>query len=89
MRFITTLKGRGCRFALDDFGSGLSSFAYLKILPIDYLKIDGRFIQDITHDPVAATMIEAICRIGHVMGLELVANPWNHRPPWRCYGRSV
>ncbi len=73
MRFITTLKGRGCRFALDDFGSGLSSFAYLKILPIDYLKIDGRFIQDITHDPVAATMIEAICRIGHVMGLELVA----------------
>lgn len=69
MRFITTLKGRGCRFALDDFGSGLSSFAYLKILPIDYLKIDA----DITHDPVAATIVEAICRIGHVMGLELVA----------------
>lgn len=73
INFITTLKGHGCRFALDDFGSGLSSFAYLKTLPIDYLKIDGRFIQGITHDPVAAAIVEAICRIGHVMGLELVA----------------
>ncbi|MGH8511987.1 MAG: putative bifunctional diguanylate cyclase/phosphodiesterase [Gammaproteobacteria bacterium] len=71
--FITTLKGHGCRFSLDDFGSGLSSFANLKTLPIDYLKIDGRFIRDITHDPVAAAMVEAICRIGHVMGLEIIA----------------
>ena len=71
--FITTLKGHGCRFTLDDFGSGLSSFAYLKTLPIDYLKIDGCFIRDITHDPVAAAMVEAICRIGHVMGLEIIA----------------
>ncbi|MGH8507978.1 MAG: putative bifunctional diguanylate cyclase/phosphodiesterase [Gammaproteobacteria bacterium] len=71
--FITTLKGHGCRFSLDDFGSGLSSFAYLKTLPIDYLKIDGRFIHDITHDPVAAAIVDAICRIGHVMGLEIIA----------------
>ena len=72
-RFIGTLKALGSRFALDDFGSGLSSFAYLKTLPVDFLKIDGMFIRDIHEDPIHLAMVQSINEVGHLMGMETVA----------------
>jgi diguanylate cyclase (GGDEF)-like protein/PAS domain S-box-containing protein len=72
-RFIQALKELGCKFALDDFGSGLSSFGYLKHFPVDYLKIDGSFVKEILHDPIDREMVRSINEIGHLTGKRTIA----------------
>lgn len=71
--FIEQCKALGCQFALDDFGSGLSSFAYLKYFPVDYLKIDGGFVRDMITDRNDRVLVAAINEIGHIMGMKTIA----------------
>lgn len=73
LTFIETMKRYGCKFALDDFGAGVSSFGYLKNLPVDYVKIDGVFIRSIHDNKVDQAMVEAIAQVCRVMGMQTIA----------------
>jgi len=72
-RLMARLTECGCRFALDDFGSGVSSFVYLKTMPVDFLKIDGQFAARVATDPVDRSMVEAIAKIGRAMRVATIA----------------
>ena len=71
--FIPSLRSRGCRIALDDFGAGMSSFGYLKSLQADIVKIDGSFVRDVDHDAKSQAIVHAVIAIAHEMGMEVVA----------------
>ncbi len=71
--FIEAMRKRGCKMALDDFGSGLSSFAYLKSLPVDYLKIDGQFVRDVLEDELDFALVRSINEIGRLMNMQTIA----------------
>ena len=78
--FIHTLKSKGCRFSLDDFGSGLSSYSYLKNLPVDYIKIDGAFIRDLEKDQIDFILVKSINEVGHAMGKMTIAEFVENEP---------
>ncbi len=73
IEFIRIIKKLGAKFSLDDFGSGLSSFTYLKQFPVDYLKIDGVFIKDILHDAQSYDFVRSITEVGHCLGMKVIA----------------
>ncbi len=81
VNFMGTVKRLGCRFSLDDFGSGVSSLTYLKHLPVDFLKIDGQFVKNIAHDPVNVAMVEAVNKMAAALGIQTIAE--------RVEGREV
>lgn len=73
LQFIQSIRQLGCQFSLDDFGRGVSSYYYLKTLPVDYLKIDGAFVRSMQHDAIDFAMVKSINEIGHAMGKQTIA----------------
>ena len=73
LEFIKTFRQLGCTFALDDFGSGFSSYGYLKQLPVQYVKIDGAFVRDLLSDPIDLAMVRSINDVAKAIGMETVA----------------
>jgi diguanylate cyclase (GGDEF)-like protein len=86
MEFITSLKTRGFLFSLDDFGSGYSSFAYLRDLPVDFLKIDGMFVKNMDRDQVNRNMVKTINEIGRSMGIKTIAEFVENEAILKCLG---
>jgi EAL domain-containing protein (putative c-di-GMP-specific phosphodiesterase class I) len=73
LRFMSSLRELGCRFSLDDFGSGMASFAYLKMLPVDFLKIDGVFVREVATDSTDLALVRSMNELGHVLGKQTIA----------------
>jgi EAL domain-containing protein (putative c-di-GMP-specific phosphodiesterase class I) len=84
--FMQALKVRGCRFSLDDFGTGLSSLTYLKTLPVDYVKIDGHFVRNVTHHAADECVVEAIARMARAFAIETIAERVESREVLRRLG---
>jgi EAL domain-containing protein (putative c-di-GMP-specific phosphodiesterase class I) len=73
VEFINSIKELGVKFSLDDFGTGLSSFSYLKQFPVDYLKIDGEFVRDILEDDKSYVFVRSMTEVGHALNMEVIA----------------
>ncbi len=84
MALMERLRGEGFRFALDDFGAGVSSFGYLKQLPLDFIKIDGQFVRDLGRDPVARVIVSSVISVARVLKLETVAEKVEDDTARRC-----
>ncbi|MFO1435302.1 MAG: EAL domain-containing protein [Gammaproteobacteria bacterium] len=80
IRFVTRVKSLGSKVALDDFGSGLSSFSHLRRLPVDFLKIDGQFVRDMTREPADCAVVKALTQVGRSLGLQIIAE-WAEDAP--------
>jgi EAL domain-containing protein (putative c-di-GMP-specific phosphodiesterase class I) len=86
VRFMQALREQGCRFSLDDFGTGLSSLTYLKNLPVDYVKIDGQFIRNVTKDPADESVVDAIARMAKAFDIRTIAERVETREVFKRLG---